>query len=135
MILALRPCSGLNRTPTIVREPRPDKLFADEGAVILTRKDIAEMSIRTVAAFLTSVAVVGGGIGLLVSMASGPEAQQEKVLSLSAAVLQFQIDVRALVEAQENYATKDDIEEILNKWLLKQTGTSTSSSDTEPASE
>ena len=85
----------------------------------LTRRDVAETSIRTIAAFLTSVAVVGGGIGFFVSMASDLEAQQDEVLALSAAVRQLQLDVSALVKMQNNYATKADIAEIL-EWVRGQ---------------
>lgn len=76
---------------------------------MLTRRDIAETSIRTIGAFLTSVAIVGGGIGFFVNMASELKAQQNDVLSLDMAVRQLQKDVSALVAAQANYVTRDDL--------------------------
>lgn len=106
----------------------------------LTRRDIADTSIRTIAAFLTSVAVVGAGIGFFVDMGNELAAQQKEITSfteevhdlarsvhtlattvseLQIYVIQLQEGVSTLLDAQENYVTKAELSEILD-WVREQ---------------
>ncbi len=78
----------------------------------LTRRDIAETSIRTIAAFLTSVAIVGTAVGVFIGLAADLRAQQKTVVSVRDAV-------RMLVENQKNFATKADLDRFTNTFATK----------------
>ena len=62
----------------------------------LTRRDIAETSIRTIAAFVTTVAIVAAVIGFFIDMATDLRAQQKEVQGVKADVRQLNTDVRKL---------------------------------------
>lgn len=79
----------------------------------LTRRDIAETSIRTIAAFLTSVAIVAGGIAFFFSLAQELRAQQEKVLTVQEAIT-------ALAKKQDDVATKEDLKKFATKADIKE---------------